>query len=102
MARRLRGHHVEVIVPEDPVVLVGQLAELGFEANSFLEQVAKMTIAFVKEEEVRSETTLSTKSNQLNIVVCKQYGDVRGRTSWLHMRKTETHWILSSIMHEQV
>ena len=102
MPRPLRGHHIELAVPDESAVLASDLEELGFARNAFLDHVAKTAVVFVQEEEKRLSTTLAPKTGTRDLVVCKYYGETFGKKSWLSIRKCNDQWFLSAILFDEV
>jgi hypothetical protein len=98
--RPLRGHNIEIEIPSDAAVLVSEIEKLGFTANAYIDEVAKCALTFAAEEEARLSKTLAPKSVLRDPVVCRHYRDVRGQPSWLILRRSERHWILSAMVTE--
>ena len=100
MPRPLRGHHLELEIPSDPAELVAAIEQLGFTANSYIDEVARRALTFAAQEDERMSKILALKTVLLDPVVCRYYCDVRGQPSWLILRRMEDRWILSAMVTE--
>jgi hypothetical protein len=101
MSRPMRGHQIELPVQDDFAALIDGLVLKGFVRNAFLFSLANAAKVFVKEEEDRLQVSLECEVAPTDLVICREFGDWKGRSFWLSMRKNKEEWILSAVLVEE-
>jgi hypothetical protein len=98
----MRGHQIDLPIRDDFADLVEGLALKGFVRNAFLLNLAIAATVFRKEEEQRILTSLACELSPTDLVICREFSEWEGRSSWLSMRKNREEWILSAVLVEEL